>query len=289
MAETEKTGAVGGKKRPWREIIVLGLLGLTLLTELVWMAVIRHGSHSAAGRIGEIDHTAAGGSIRATSIEPGDGAVTVDNAFLGKLAALHETEIDSVRVPLDFIGHMNGGVIDGAWMGQAAEMMEMICQNNDRVIVSVQAPEANAVTQLTYINLWRQIDAAWGHRPASEMLYELRVPADADAGEWIESAQMILPNIREKSAERKVLLTLTPDAWEKEQDAVLKMSREYGIYLGLIAETRVNAEYVENVQKMGISAGKIVLVEPEAAYGYVPGSARQLAEQAHTGYLLRGY
>ena len=289
MAETKKTGEPGGKNVPWLKIIVLAALGLTLVIELVWMAVVRQNSSSAAGRIGEIDHTASGSSIRAVSIESGDGEQAVDNAFLEKLAALHETEIDSVRMPLDFIGHMNDGVIDGAWMGRAAERMEMIYQNTYRVIVSVAVPNADAVTQLTYISLWRQIDAAWGHRPASEMIYELRIPEDAEPREWMESAQMILANIREKSAERKVLLTLTSDAWEKEQDAVLKMSSGSGIYLGLIADTRVNAEYLEAVQKAGVSAGKIVLVEPEAAYGYVPGSAERLAEQIHASYILSGH
>lgn len=290
MPKTEKAGDAGGKKIPWLKIIVLGLLGLTLLVELIWMAVVRKTSDSAAARLGDIAHTAAGSSIHAVSLEGGDGsAPVVDNAFLGKLAALHETEIDAVRVPLDFIGHMDGGVIDGAWMGQAAEMMEMIYQNNHRVIVSVAAAKADAVTQLTYINLWRQIDVAWGHRPAGEMIYELRIPEEAEPREWVESAQMILFNIREKSTERKVLLTLMPDAWEKEQDAILRLSREYGIYLGLIAETSVNAEYLEDVQKQGMDADKIVLVEPEAAYGYVPGSVEQLAEQVRSGYLLSGH
>lgn len=287
MTRTENPGE---KRIPWLRVVT-GVLGLILLMEAICMAMIWKRSDSAAARMGEMDHVTAAGWIRGVSLRDSGSAAAVDGAFLERIAALHKTEIDAVLFPFDFAGHMDGGVIMGAWMGQAAEMMEMVYQNNYRVIVSAAISGANAMTQLAYINLWNQIDAAWGHRSASELIYELRIPLGADPGEWLESVQMILFNIREKRADRKVLLTFAPEVWAKERDAVAALASEYAIYVGLMAGPGLDADLLDDVQMHGIGPGRIVLVQPDEEArdsALLPMDVEQWAEQMDAGYLLCG-
>ena len=178
-----------------------------------------------------------------TFYETGRSA-TVDDHLLENLAQLHSNGVNTVLLPMDFLSHMDGSTIDGAWLGQIATVMEMIFQSNCRVILGVPPFGDGTISATDYEALWQQIDDAFGHRPASELWYGIFVPADSDLSDFELKVLTTVGEMRNRNSQREILLLIDKAMDAEQQDEVISTFSSLDVNIGLYATSNMESEFL---------------------------------------------
>lgn len=267
-------------------------LALILLVEVVWSGIIVISSKNAASQIPMVRYAPADTKINGVIFYETGRSAAVDDQLLEDLAQLRSTGVNTILLPVDFLGHMNGSTIDGAWLGQVATVMEMIFQSNCRVILGVTAFDSSAISAADYADLWLQIDAAFGHRPASELGYEIYIPAGEYLADFELKLLSTISDIRKNNGQREILLLPDKVITEEQRDEFVSTFAQIGVNIGLYANDEMDKEflYLYGLQnQLAASNNMVVIVGDEGSIGdeALTSLIQTLAEQGGMSYLLQ--
>lgn len=215
---------------------------------------------------------------------------TVDHDFLVKLMALSQQEINAVRLPIDVSSCVrienNHASLDGEWLYQTASLAEMIFQSEYKVILSLVIPDELSLTPDNYEELWKQIDEAFGHRPASELWYELIISNTQRSASWDSARINIIESIIAANPERQIVLTLPDPASRTDLLGLDDLCENYGIHLAMLAHPGMDMDILEHVGDTAFQNDvSVILIEPEGAEA---GYTRSIADANGFGCLLQG-
>lgn len=219
-------------------------LALILVVEVALSGSIYLSSRNASYQTPLVVSSPVDTKINGVTFYESGRSATVDNALLENLAQLHSNGVNTVLLPMDFLSHMDGSTIDGAWLGQIATVMEMIFQSNCRVILGVPAFGDGTISATDYAAMWQQIDDAFGHRPATELWYGIYVPADADLSSFELKLLATVGEMRDRNSQREILLLLDKDLGTEQRDEVISTFSSFGVNIGLYATSDMDSEFL---------------------------------------------
>ena len=280
----------------WQHIkkhYLITALALILVVEIVWAASVFSFSEKPSSPVLTIDLMDQNTRTIGVSLYESSRSAAVNDALLSTLAQVHTNDSNTVRLPVDFIGHMYGGSVDSTWLGQVATLMEMVFQSNSHVVLA-QTPFNNSATSVVdYVSIWQQIDAVFGHRPANELWYELYVPADVDPIAFSQSLLPLITSMRAKNGNRHILLLLDSEMDDAQRDTIINGFSTFGVNIGLFADYGMDADffYLFGLQnQLAESGNSLIFVCREGTQDdeTLTELVKKVADQGGMGYLLQG-
>ena len=276
-----------------RKHYLITALALILVVEIVWAASVFSFAKRPTSPMLTIDSMS--GSTRTVGISLYESGRTaeVDDSLLTTLSQAHAEEANTVRLPSDFIGHTTGDTVDGGWLGKMATLMEMVFQSNCRVVLA-QTPFKGSDTSATdYVTIWQQIDASFGHRPASELWYELYIPADGDPVACGQELVPLITSMRARNENRQIVLLLDDAMDDVQRSAIVGAFARYNVNIGLFAKEGMDSEflYLFGLQnQLSETNNSVVFVCKEGTQDdeALTALVKNVAEQGGMGYLLQG-
>lgn len=223
-------------------------------------------------------------------LSQGTDACIVDNDYLEKLAGFHENNATMVYLPLRLRNHIVGGVtgvdIDNAWLGRLAVYMEMIFQSNYRLVIGIESSDLKYLTTDAYAALWKQLNDAFGHRPADQLWYAMEMPVGCDLELWGMAIKDIVKSVRIREEEREVMIILPMISKAKQADEFFENEMVH-LAFGITEEISDESfSYLREIQQTSRELPFLL----ETANNAVSGSLRQSLIRAGTelniGYFL---
>lgn len=276
-----------------RRHYLITALALILLVEIIWAASIFSFAKRPASPMLTVDSMANATRTVGVSLYESSRTAQVNNALLSTLSQVHAEESNTVRLPVDFIGHTNGGTVDGGWLGQVATLMEMAFQSNCRVVLAQTPFDSSATSAVDYVNIWQQIDASFGHRPANELWYELYIPADTDPVAFGQELLPLITSMRARNENRQIVLLLDDAMDDVQRSAIVGAFARYNVNIGLFAEHGMDAEflYLFGLQNQLSETGNSIIIickDGTKDDADLTALVKNVADQGGMGYLLQG-
>lgn len=276
-----------------RKHYLITALALILLVEIIWVTSIFSFAKRPTSPMLTIDSMGSGTRTVGVSLYESSRTAQVNDSLLSTLSQVHAEEANTVRLPVDFIAHTNGGTVDGGWLGQIATLMEMAFQSNCRVVLA-QTPFSGSVTSAAdYVAIWQQIDASFGHRPANELWYELYIPADADPIAFGQELAPLIVSMRARNENRQIVLLLDNAMSDVERDTIVSAFARYNVNIGLFADPGMDTEflYLFGLQnQLSETGNSVIFICRDGSRDDTDLTAlvKNVADQGGMGYLLQG-
>lgn len=271
---------------------LITVLALILIVEVALSGSIYLSSRNASYQTPLVVSSPVDTRINGVSFYESGRSASVDDQLLEQLAQLHSGGVNTVYLPMDFLDHMNGSAIDGAWLGQIATVMEMIFQSNCRVILGVPAFSDGTISATDYAAVWQQIDDAFGHRPASELWYGIHIPADADLSNFELKLLATLGEMRNKNSQREILLLIDSEMGAEQRDEIVSTFSPLDVNIGLYAGSDMDSEflYLCGLQsQLSASGHTLVIVGKDGSMGdeALTAMIENIVEQGEMSCLLQ--
>ena len=214
----------------------------------------------------------------------------VDHDFLVGLMALSQQDINAVRLPIDVSDHItvDGGKasLDSQWLWQIASLSEMIFQSEYRVILSLAFPEEMDITPQAYESMWKQMNEAFGHRPAAELWYELLIMDGHQGDAWDAVRSSIIESMRATNPDRQILLTLPDPSNQQDLTAAGELCKAHDLHLASYAREDMDSAILEKMGEITFQNDvTAILIEPEDAQ---KDYTKAMAEAYDFGCMLQG-
>jgi len=214
----------------------------------------------------------------------------VDHNFLLKLMKLSEQDINTVRLAIDvsnnFISDGSQVMLNGEWLRQIASLSEMIFQSEYRLQLCLEVPENLKLTPVSYESMWKQINEAFGHRPADELWFELSIDEDHTSASWNSAIIEIIKAMRLSCADREIVLILGENADSNVLSLASDLCKEYKLHPAAFARKDMNPAVLEQMSKIDFQndVGAILIEPQDAEDNYT----ETIALEKSFGYLLQG-
>ena len=268
---------------------LLWIFVLILLAEAMYSVPVLITSKRSAKQMANVAHAPKAAEIRGVTLYDSGMSAIVDEQLLTLLSDMHSRQENAVRLPVDFAGHMVGSALDGGWLGQIATLMEMVYQSNYHLILTNASGYSYTAAQ--YADLWRQIDAAYGHRPARELWYELHVPVNADIDEWEQMIKKLAFDIWSNNPQREIVTMIDGEADEALSEKIVSLVLEIGAHLGIRVDQPMEIEELTALNQRFVASGDSIVLIGAESIGYADemnGWIMDVAEKENMSYLIYG-